>query len=62
VIALILIYALMIVFDAFVLGGCVYLIVAHNWSAWWMLLAVLMAGGSNPKRLILAVNGLQEPK
>lgn len=26
---------------AFILGGTVYLIVAHQWSMWWMLLAVM---------------------
>lgn len=52
--ALVLIYALMLVFDAFVLGGCAYLIEFHHWSAWWMALAFLMAAGSNPKLLIAA--------
>ena len=35
---------LMIIWGMFVLGGTVYLIQWHNWSAWWMLLAILLLG------------------
>ena len=37
---------LMIVWGMFVLGGTVYLIEYHNWSAWWMLLAILLLGNN----------------
>lgn len=55
--AVFLIYAVMSAFDAFVLGGTVYLIGWHGWSGWWMLFAFLMCAGSNPRRLIEAVTG-----
>jgi len=54
---LLMIYTGMLIFDFAVLAGTAYLIAKHNWSAWWMLLAVFMCAGSNPKRLILAWNG-----
>lgn len=52
--ALIGIYVGMLVFDAAVLAGTVYLIGWKEWSPWWMVLAVFMCAGSNPRRLIAA--------
>jgi hypothetical protein len=51
---LILIYACMVVFDFAVLSGTAYLIAERGWSAWWMLLALVMCLGSNPKNMINA--------
>ena len=31
-------------YNIFVLGGTVYLIVERGWSAWWILLAILLLG------------------
>lgn len=56
-IALVIIYALMLVFDAAVIGGTVWLIVERNWSAWWVLAAYLFAAGSNPKNMIVIWKG-----
>lgn len=53
--ALILIYALMLIFDAAVLGGFCYLIVAHQWSSWWMALVILVCSGANPRHFIEAI-------
>jgi hypothetical protein len=50
----VLIYFGMLVFDAAVLGGFAYLVAERGWSAWWMLLAVLMCSGSNPSKIIEA--------
>jgi hypothetical protein len=44
-------YALMLTFDAALIGGTVYLIVQHNWSAWWLLAVALILDGSSPKKL-----------
>ncbi|MFZ3286623.1 MAG: hypothetical protein WA191_07205 [Telluria sp.] len=52
---LVLIYLGMLTFDSIVLGGTAYLIAERGWSAWWILLAVLMAAGSNPRPLINAI-------
>jgi len=57
-IALIVIYALMLAFDLSVLAGTVYMIAREGWSAWWLLAAVLICAGSNPRRLILAAQGM----
>lgn len=57
-IALILIYAVMIIFDGGILAGTVWLIVEKDWSAWWLLAAVIIMSGSNPRRLILASQGI----
>jgi hypothetical protein len=54
-VALVLIYVGMLAFDAAVLGGTAYLVVKHGWSAWWMALAVLMAMGSNPRTVVVAL-------
>jgi hypothetical protein len=48
----VLIYFGMLTFDAAVLGGFAYLGSEKGWSAWWMLLAVLMCSGSNPSKII----------
>lgn len=55
--AIIIIYACMLAFDLAVLAGTAYLITEKNWSAWWMLLAVFMCLGSNPKTMVIAWNG-----
>lgn len=52
-----LIYWGMVVFDLAVLAGSVWLIGWHDWSGWWMLLAVLICAGSNPKYLIATATG-----
>jgi uncharacterized membrane protein YhaH (DUF805 family) len=49
------IYIGMLVFDAIVLIGTVLLIKDYDWSAWWMLLAVIMCTGSNPKIALTAL-------
>lgn len=53
--ALIIIYAVMCAFDFGVLAGTVWLIVERGWSAWWLPAAVIIMAGSNPRRLILAL-------
>ncbi len=51
------IYFWMLVFDIAVLAGTAFLVSERGWSAWWMLLAVLMAAGSNPRYLVNALKG-----
>lgn len=58
-IAVILIYLAMLVFDAAVLAGTVYLIITDGWSTWWMLAAVLICAGSNPKYIIATALGTE---
>ena len=55
--ALIVAYGLMLAFDLSVLAGTAYLIAERNWSAWWMVLAILLCAGSNPRTLIATWNG-----
>lgn len=55
--ALIIIYACMLAFDLSVLAGTVYLIADRGWSAWWMLFAVFVCAGSNPRRMIATWKG-----
>lgn len=43
-------YLVMILADLAILGGTVYLIGWHGWSAWWMLLAVLLVGSTGFRR------------
>lgn len=50
----------MLLFDIAVLAGTVYLIQVHEWSAWWMLLAVLICGGASPARFIAKAEGEKE--
>lgn len=50
--AVIAIYGLMLAFDFAVLAGAAYLIAERGWSAWWMLAAVIIDTGSNPRNLI----------
>lgn len=57
-IVLLLIYLCMAVFDSFVLAGTAYLVGWCGWSAWWFVLAFLMCAGSNPRKLILAWQGI----
>ncbi len=54
--AVFLMYIGMLVFDAAVLAGTAYLIADRGWSAWWMLVAVCICTGSNPRRIIEAAN------
>jgi hypothetical protein len=53
-IATVLIYFGMLAFDATILGGFAYLVSERGWSAWWMVLVVLMCSGSNPGKIIEA--------
>lgn len=53
-VALIAIYVSMLAFDAAVLAGAGYLIAERGWSAWWMLAAVIICAGSNPRNIIAA--------
>lgn len=39
-------YVVMMLTDCFILAGTVYLIGWCGWSAWWMLLAVILVGGT----------------
>jgi len=57
-IAIIILYALMLAFDLSVLAGAAYLVAREGWSAWWFLPAVIICTGSNPRRLILAAQGV----
>ena len=46
------IYACMLAFDLGVLAGTAYLISERGWSGWWMLFAILVCAGSNPRPMI----------
>jgi hypothetical protein len=61
-IPLILIYTVMCVFDFAVLAGTAWLISERHWSAWWVLVAMLICTGSDPKKLILAWNEVKALK
>lgn len=39
-------YVAMLVFDATILCGTAWLIGWHSWSAWWMVLAILIISAS----------------
>lgn len=52
-----LIYLGMVAFDLAVLAGSAWLIGWHGWSAWWMLLSVLLCAGSNPKYFVATATG-----
>lgn len=39
-----------LLWDAFCIGGTVYLIVCHGWSAWWMILGVLLCTSGVPSK------------
>lgn len=60
--ALIAIYALMLLFDLSALAGAAYLVAREGWSAWWFLPVLLICAGSNPRRLILAAQGIDAAK
>ena len=45
-------YIAMLVFDAAVLAGFIYLIVEKNWSPWWFALALFIMMGSLPKTFL----------
>jgi threonine/homoserine/homoserine lactone efflux protein len=51
---ILLIYTGMLIFDFLVLAGACYLISERGWSAWWMVLAVVICTGSNPKSILTA--------
>ena len=57
-IVLIIIYGLMLAFDLSVLVGTAYLVEDKGWSSWWFLVAFFICAGSNPRRLILAAQGI----
>lgn len=54
------IYFWMLVFDIAVLAGTAFLVSERGWSAWWMLLAVLITAGSNPRNLVNVLKGKKE--
>ena len=56
-IALITIYGLMLVFDAFILAGTAFLVSERGWSAWWFVLAVVMCAGSYPGKIMQIAMG-----
>jgi hypothetical protein len=45
-------YTAMLVFDFAIFFGTAYLISEKDWSAWWLLLAVVICTGSNPRRIL----------
>lgn len=51
-IAIAAIYIGMLIFDATLLCATGWLIVQYQWSAWWILAAVFICAGSNPKYII----------
>lgn len=55
--SVVIIYIAMLIFDAAAIAGCAYLIVSYNWSAWWMLVAIFIAAGSNPRSLLRSMQG-----
>lgn len=55
-----LIYIGMLAFDLAVVGGAAYLIEAHGWSLWTMVLALILATGSNPKQVLAALEKRKE--
>ncbi len=57
-IAVMVLYALMVVFDFSMLAGTVWLVYELNWSAWWFLLTILVISGSSPRKIILAMHGI----
>lgn len=46
------IYTVMSIFDFGIVAGCAYLIDQRGWSAWWMILAVVIICGSNPTNIL----------
>lgn len=58
-IAVIVLYALMSVFDLPVLAGTAYLVAREGWSAWWFLVTIFICAGSTPRHLILAAQGVK---
>lgn len=56
--ATIILYLLMVAFDLSVLAGTVWLIIAHDWSVWWFILTIIIMSCSSPRKLILAMHGI----
>lgn len=50
-------YVAMLLFDTAIFGGCVWLVGWHGWSAWWFLVAIFIAMGSAPVRVLRAIRG-----
>lgn len=42
-------YILIVIYNLTILGGAAYLITAHDWSNWTMLLAILLLGSFSTK-------------
>lgn len=59
IIAVAAIYIGMLAFDAAMLSGTCWLIVAHDWSTWWVLAAVFICFGSNLKYIIATAYGTE---
>jgi len=38
-----------VIYNLAILAGTVFLIVEYDWSAWWMLFALCLLGGSKSK-------------
>lgn len=57
-IVLIIVYTLMLAFDLSILAGTAYLVAREGWSSWWFLVTIFICTGSNPRRLILAAQGV----
>lgn len=53
------VYVAMLAFDLAIFAGTAYLVLERGWSAWWFAFAVIVAGGSYPKRAIEAISGLE---
>ena len=53
-VTILLIYTAMLIFDFAILAGACYLIAERGWSSWWLLLAVVIALGSNPINILKA--------
>lgn len=49
---IVLIYLGMLIFDFAVFGGTAFLVSERGWSGWWFLLAILVASGSNPTKVV----------
>lgn len=41
-------YALMLIFDGFVIGGTAYIVFWLGFSGWWFLLAFIFVGANAP--------------
>jgi hypothetical protein len=57
-----LLYAIMVLFDAFILAGTVWLVGWCGWSPWWFVVTILMCSGSSPSGVILAQQGIRKER